>query len=171
MRKRAANEQHVADLLDQDEQEELVQSLEQEAQEHAQHVRHLFSVVCWGAMGLAVLVAVFPVLFLGADNWTAVVMHACVSVSLHWLAMKSAVISETELSIQRSDMVLLGLSLLPLLVVVAFLRTMDHVEVHLGLTLSNVLTMAFSYLVRSDASSTHDAVQGLRLSKYKYKSI
>ena len=173
-----------AEPMDETEQQQVVDQLREDALEQMELVHGIFSTVCRGAMMLSLLLGVTTG---DVQGW----MHVILAVVLHWGAIRMAATAKpgTNTSSYDNGFTTYGVPILVLLTVMRVVLSMnnstnnsssikvgrknqhdDHVH-HLGLALSNVVTMLGAMYLKHDSQSTKKALEELEKSKYRYKSL
>ena len=172
--------------LDEQEQEQIIQSLMEESREQMELIHSIFSRVCEAAIFLCLVVGVTTT----PDVWCWV--HVIGASVVHWGAIQvvasSKIIMSNDSNSSRSKAATLQ-KYLPLLVVftmaiyvlrnnsfspnntVARNRLGDDTSHHLGLIVSNVVTMGGAFYLKWDNQRTKQALEELIKSKYQYKSL
>ena len=173
---------YVVEPIDETEQAQLVEQLRQQALEQMDLIHNIFSRVCEAAMVLCILLGLTSMTdFFG---WA----HVLGSVALHWAARSIAAnIKTTTISSQQQQHTAGGavfdkiLPVVALLTVVAILPlTLENIgssssgsghDHHLGMALTNIVTMLGALYIKHDSQSTMKQVETLEKSKYNYKSL
>jgi hypothetical protein len=175
-------------LMDENDQDEMVLELKAEADRLQRQIHWFFSILCRTAMVICVLVALYRTLFpastVTANDWTFLLLrwiHTGLAALLHWEAQyivqhPAQSIFSWKLSVRVPIVATIGL-----LFVVVSLRHdttttttsagTDDSMLHWGLALSNAATLVGAIVLRLDSSSTADALEELKSSKYRYKSL
>jgi hypothetical protein len=160
------NKEDEVEFLDQDDQDELVDSLAQEITHQTQQFQNMFRVIA----GCAVVVSLlYPLLCQDecSSQWLVCWTHAVYSALNHVVVV---IVLVTE---KKNIMPFLaaGTLVVPLVVWMLgfFSKDIDHF--HMGLIIGNVVTLFGSFLLRWDAQSTQNALQELDASKYRHKAL
>lgn len=176
---RAAEEvENEVQPLDEDDQEEIVQSLTEEAQEQMELIHSIFSRVCEAAIFLCLLVGMAT-----PDVWCWI--HVIGASVLHWGSIQVAATakpgSDDRGTFQTYFPLLAVLAVAAVVVrpggaTAASKRSLssereDDLSHHLGLAISNIVTMGGAFYLKWDSRSTRKALEDLERSKYRYKSL
>lgn len=152
--------EEVVEPLDDDEQEEIVQSLEDEVLKQAAQMRRIFTAVC-----IVFACASLGMVWIGANS-KAEWIHGIVSAGLHLLASRNIDIMETK---RFRDNGTLVVAVVPLMIL-GYYRTTTS-DLHWAMAISNLLSLLGSLFLSWDTISSLEGIGELRASKYKHKSL
>jgi putative exporter of polyketide antibiotics len=162
MRRRAnrsnKTDDHLADPIDEDEQEEITRNLEHDASAQMKEINQIFATICAVASVGCLIVAIAVT----RDDLTGRI-HAVLAAAFHYLARQHS------MSSQLNDAVVLGVALLPILLLLTI--GADESEIHWSLSLGNLLTGVGVIYLRRENQSTTKAITDLNAAKYRHKSI
>lgn len=144
--------------IDEDEQDEIVQSLEEEAANHIRFLTLVFTVFCRLASVAFFILALMP------NITISIRCHGLYSSILHEYSNRQ----QHYALLKKNDQILILLTVLPLLLP---LIVSDDDARHWSLTFSNIITMFGTFYVRKEKGTTEASVSDLKSSKYKYKSL
>jgi len=166
--------------MDEIEQAKLVKKMRQDAMAQMELIHNIFSRVCEAAMVLCLVLGVAA-----QDMWGWV--HVVLSIGLHWGASSMAnmaVAANTTTTTSSSSAIQKVLPIITLLTVLMILpktfrgsQSMssntnddDHSH-HLGLAISNVVTMLGAMYLKHDGHTTMKSIEELENSKYSHKTL
>jgi hypothetical protein len=156
-------------LLDEDDQEQLLQSLEQEVAKQARQFQKLFALVG----GFAFLVSLFYP-FLCATECSSKWIIICWTHAVYSATMHGIVILISRDLRQQSRQAIYCLSILIIIPIILWIlgKFADDIEhFHLGLMIGNIVTFVGWLLLRWDARSSGKALDDLNSAKYEHKSL
>mmetsp|Transcript_23398 Transcript_23398/g.34540 ORF Transcript_23398/g.34540 Transcript_23398/m.34540 type:complete len:166 (+) Transcript_23398:64-561(+) len=147
--------------IDEDEQDQIVQSLEQEATGQIRFLAFAFTVICrFASIACFLLVLLTP-------NTTTLTgrCHGIYSSMLHEYSNRKR---HDNRNSNNNDKLFVSLTLLPSV----FLFFVDGgTTTQWSLSLSNILTMVGAFYVRKEQRTMETSISDLKASKYRYKSL
>jgi len=178
--------------IDEAEQQQIVDELRQSALKQMEMIQTIFSTACKGAMLLSLLLGITTG---DVKGW----IHVLLSIFLHWLAIQTAASAKLDVNNtgngantcinsnnNNSSTLSLFTTCMPILILLVVVFTSvfknfsstnhknyshnDYIH-HLGLALSNVVTMLGAVYIKHDSKSTKIALEQLDQSQYRYKSL
>lgn len=157
------------EFLDEQEQEKMIQTYREEAEEQQKLIEGVFSRVCEGAMALSVILG------LSRPDWICW-MHVALACGLHWSAKRAVTTRDATTKLPfLVVLMVLGLVLTQYLLEksgpAAEVHHYETINPHVGLAVSNLLTMGAASYLQSDEQDTKKALNELESVKYRYKSL
>ena len=160
------------DPLDEQDQQQLIESLEQEAAQQTRQFQLFFSIVG----SFAILVALsYPFLCPTecSTKWISCGIHSLYSAINHGLMILS--VSRDDINSRAHGRWFYALSLYTIIPFAIWLLLanfdLDREHFHLGLIIGNVVTWIGCVLLRWDTTSTRRALDDLHAAKYEHKSL
>jgi hypothetical protein len=156
-------------LLDEDDQEQLLQSLEQEVAKQTRQFQKLFALVG----GFALLVSLFYPFLCATEcssQWIICWTHAVYSATMHGMV----ILISRDLRQQARQALIYCLAILIIIPIILWIlgKFADDIEhFHLGLMIGNIVTFVGWLLLRWDARSSGKALDDLNSAKYEHKSL
>ena len=155
--------------MDEDDQKELIQTIQREVEAQVQQFQHFFTLIGLGAIAIA-LVDPFLCQEECKEQLFSCWAHSIFSAVLHG----AAVVLARNGSNAGDFHWCLTVSALVLLPIVFWMMDFFHDDIehlHIGLSLSNMVTFAGCMLLRWDGKSTSISINELHRLKYAHKTL
>lgn len=161
--------------MDEDDQEELVESLAREAARQSLMFQNAYG---YGIGGLAIVFSmVFPLLCgeeCAADRWAACWSHSLFSAGVHFRSVQPFVWKSSTTRVQPRTRLYNSIDIVLQIVPIGlwwtgFLHDEEHF--HLALLIGNLVTVLGARLIHWDMEVTERALEGLDAARYKHKCL
>ena len=159
------------ELIDEDDQQELIESLQREAAIQSRFFQNIFG---FGIGGMAIVFSlIFPLLCpdeCAAEGMGACWSHSVFSSALHAWSIHPFVL-KTLSTRSPTTIIDVALQMIPILLWLTGFVSRDEGLFHFALLVGNIVTFIGAHLIYWDMKSTETALGNLDAARYKHKSL